>query len=383
MRLGKIFTSLLFVTVISAQTSGYAPVGQEFDIITTREATVSQLLEDFYLLNKELIDTFNHYAEVSTEDDDVDYNLAKRDLTDIVENLLNKINSSQIIPDALGSLSTNPGEAQMIANMLSPILKGLGSLSGVISINSLQSVLELAGPLLNLTEESGVIQTTLDTLVYNDENLYKIADFAGDFLRNPNHTWFPKLLVDIGNGEPLSFEHINYLILNTKSKANGTTPSNKDAVKRALQFEERSIFSLKSSNYSGSASEFLENILGSVLNGNVFSKVTGMVLTALNETNFLSGVVLSILDDDQAQEGVTAFIKAINSTGVLDFDLNKYFVKLKDSNMLSKGVEWILTDPDFSPRLAMIFERMENTGVYYDMQDNLYGPHKRDTNSTS
>jgi hypothetical protein len=386
MKFGKLFTTLLFVTAISAQVSGYAPVSQEFDIITTREATLSQILEDFYLLNKELIDTFNHYAGLNAEDDsDENYSLNKRDLTDIVENLLEKINSSQIIPDALASVSTNPSEFEMIANMLSPVLKGLGSLSSVINmnINTLQTLLELAGPLLNLTKESGVIQTTLNTLVYNDDNLYKIADFAGDFLRNPNNTWFPKLLVEIGNGKPLSFDLINDLILNTESKANGTTPSNKNVVKRSLQFEERSLLSIRSSNYSGSASEFFDNIFGTVLNGNIFSKVTGMILTALNETNFISGVALSIIDDDQAQEGITTILKVVNSTGLLDFDLNKYFVDLKNSNYLSKGVEWILTDPKFSPRLALIFERMESTGVYYDIQDNLYGPHKRDTNSTS
>ncbi|CAN3359444.1 hypothetical protein DICA3_D03994 [Diutina catenulata] len=306
-------------------------------------------------------------------DDEELFGASKRALSDTIEGLLTNVVDSGTIWSLLDSLAENP---DTVSNLGTVLGNAIDAGSSFISEDTINALIPSIMPVLSQVADSGVIGSTVDSLFYNETNRDILADSLGNLLRSPNSTWFTTLLKDIGEGTPLSMDVINSLINNVESK----DPSTADHIVRESVFgsSSKQKRAESSGNYTGSLNEFLGNVVGSISNSNILSNVVGDVAKALNDSGVLPSIILRFVNTTEYTEMTKTLISSINATGALSHvDLNKYFVKLKKSNVLSDGTQWLLSDPSFSPQMGLWFKRMEDTGVYTDVQRNLYGPSEK------
>lgn len=297
------------------------------------------------------------------------HHLSKRDGESTILNLLNTVNESGILIKVLHEIAESDKQMDNIANATIKLLEGdtsvLSGLNISLDLNTTQ--------ILDAVKKAGLINSTLDELVLNPENRNYLADSLGLVLKR--NTWIAKLLSDLGNGHELSIGWIADLVKNTKSKA-----SNMHQVD--TQESKQVIISTRDDDddddYSGSATQFLSNLINTVTSSNLVHNSLSQVLNAVNESQIVSSIVLQVINDTEIKSMAEHIIGKVYDSGVLNgIDLNSYYNEYKENNVLSNAVQIGLTDPTYAPGLARIFQRMENNGVYQQIQWNLYGGPKK------
>lgn len=288
---------------------------------------------------------------------------AKRDVNTFVL-LLSQVQLSNVVFDILHQLNNNT-QVQAYYQMLSGLLAGSNSSS--ISRDTIMPYVE---HILNLTQTSGLLNTTVNSLLFNDTNLAEVSTFAGDVLASPNNTWICQLLYNLGQGDELSVANINQLI--KENHAAVAANSGKDILFKREEFTDE-LFARAENATAGSASLFLTNILTTAINSTLVADFFG----GLNQTDFITNFVLQFIKDPEAQSGVLNVVNLLNSTGVFNnLDLNYYFKLSKQYGIISNAVQYVMSDPVISPQVGKIFNTLEANGVYQSVWQNMYGSKK-------
>ena len=295
---------------------------------------------------------------------------AKRDLESTVQNLAITANQLGVIWQVLDSLYENPNQVDLIGTIAGNALKGLGVF---LNSGSLAALIDAGKPYINQVFDLGLIQG-LASYLFSDQNLNITADSLGNLLRLPNSTWFSQLLLDIGDGQGIHMDHINWLILNKKS----AYPETANNIVTDSVFGNPNVKAKRADdangNYTGSLQQFLGNIVSLVGNSNVLANSVGAITGGLAKLGVLGPILLRVLNTTEYSDVLGELILAINATGALNIDVNTYFDQLKKLGVMSDGVQFIISDPTVAPPLGLFFQRLELTGAYHDVQQNLYGP---------
>lgn len=300
----------------------------------------------------------------------LDNDNAKRDLESTVQNMAITANQLGVIWQVLNSLYKNPKQVELLGTVVGNALVGAGVF---LNSGSLAALIDAGKPYINEVVDLGLVQGVLGYL-FSDEYLNITADSLGNLLRLPNSTWFGQLLLDIGDGQGIHMDHINWLILNKKS-AYPETANNivKDSV-FGNPSDQNKRDDNANGNYTGSFQTFLGNIVSLVGNSDVLANSIGAITGGLSKLNILGPVFLRVFNTTEYTDVLGELILAINATGALNFDLNTYFNKLKELGVMTDGVQYIISDPVVAPPLGRFFQRLEAGGAYHDLQQNLYGP---------
>lgn len=308
--------------------------------------------------------------------------------------LIQQLAQSGAIFNILHSLNNN---TQVLAyyQLLAPLLNSSSNSTSGLDINA------IIGQVLELAVSSGLLDTTIKSLIFNDTNLYTLAEFVNEILSAPSNAWIGWLVLALGDGEDLTVGLINRLIKENAVKqaqlGNKNVQDSNVFYKREITedevfsrelnlinslFEreekdlvlERSIdelFDKRAGETSGSAALFLNNIVGMVVN----STLLAGVFQALNETNFITNFVLQFINDTQAQSGILNVISLANATGLFNnIDLNYYFQHAKEQDQISDAVEFIISDPLYAPRVGKLLSDVEKMGGMENIRYNMYGP---------
>ena len=130
--------------------------------------------------------------------------------------------------------------------------------------------------------------------------------------------------------------------------------------------------------YEGSLSQFLNNAINTVVNSQLVSSSINDIVVALNQSGIITPIVLQVLQNDNLSSLVNPIVKTLYEHGAFNnLPLNYYFIYAKERNILSDGLQFVLTDPHYAPPIARLLKRMEDIGTFQYLQDNMYGPHKR------
>ncbi|CCG22198.1 hypothetical protein CORT_0B04900 [Candida orthopsilosis Co 90-125] len=368
------------------------------------------------------ISSLGDYPDASTDD-----SIEKRDDGNLTYNqaavdqythLFQTIEQSGLIPNLLEEISNNQTQIDNLVSYLELLLSGdMSSENSTISLNGISINLNMT-QIMNAVQESGIIPSTYDQLLGNKENNKKLADFAGGALSSPNNVWIGWLLTDLGQGQALTVPFLADLIMNTTSKANtndtnrsdinvketpplaedvGLDPqgvnndgTTRDAVYINLDGQEASrvkrmeeyLLSKRASDvddkYSGSLSQFLNNAINTVVNSQLVSSSINDIIVALNQSGIITPIVLQVIENDNLSKLINPIVKTLYENGAFNnLPLNYYFIYAKERNILSDGLQFVLTDPHYAPPIARLLKRMEDIGTFQYLQDNMYGPHKR------
>ncbi|KAF6063148.1 hypothetical protein FOB64_006152 [Candida albicans] len=317
----------------------------------------------------------------TTTSDEIDnqYIKTKRDENTVnsIVSLLQSVEQSGLIPDIVLDITSSQTKMDNLANytvgLLSTIMNGNTSslLSGInIDLNTTE--------ILNAVLNSGLLQSTAGGLILNNENNAKLADLVGEILGSPDNVWIGWLLVGLGNGEDLTVPFIANLVVNTTSKAN-TNSTNQSKIKSTVGgnnhnnkvedviIDKDSITDEDFNDYSG-------NVGNSVAQSSLIQASAGDILTALNQSNILVPTIMKITENQNLGTLVKTLVSRIYASGLInDLPLDTYYEYAKKENILSDALQYILTDPTWSPGLATFFKRMDDAGAYQRLQDNMYG----------
>lgn len=281
-----------------------------------------------------------------------------------IEGIIEQVNSSGLIFSALNGLADDEDLQNNLVNTAVGFLEnGTNPLAGYnITLNTTG--------ILDQVIASGLINSTLDTLLKNDQNRNKLASKVGQFLST--HVWVSKVLRDIANGHKLSAKWIADTQKNFKPHVRGDN-SGKQAVLKAL-FDEADSSDDSSDQYAGLAQRFFNNFINAALGSSLVNDLLNDILTALNNTGIVPSIVLQVLDQPKILKMAGSLIGKFYDTGVLDnVNLQYYFEEAKKKGYLAKGVELVFTDPNYSPYVAKLFETMDNNDVFKNIQFGLYG----------
>jgi hypothetical protein len=310
-------------------------------------------------------------------DNQIDFSqFSKREVNTMLL-LVQQIQDSGLIFDFLRSLNNNTVVIQYASLLSSLIPKSNSSNS-----SSTSSLLSTAQPYINqiwnLTQTSGLLQTTIQSLLFNDTNVKGIGIFTGNILSSPNNTWISHLLFELGNGADLTVSLINQLIKDNRAKVNQKLVLFKrDDEDDDIFTDELFARATTTDSNQGSSMLFLGNILSMFTNSSLMMEF----FVALNQTDFITNFVLQFAQDPLAQLGVLNVVSLANATGIFNnLDLNKYFVMAKEEHILTHGTQFLLTSPVYEPRVAMIFNIWRDMGYFEKIRKNMYGPESRGGN---
>lgn len=293
--------------------------------------------------------------------------IAKRDLSNTVEALVDRAMDEGLIWGLLDELYANPQQVKLLGTVLGNLLSGA---SFAINDRTIGDLISKSGSVADEVMSLGLLQLTLDQLFFNDTNRQILADSVGNLLRLPNSTWFPVVLKKVGTRTQLTLEFVNESILNVKSQF----PATANHIVQQSVFGNPSVNRKRDDgNYTGSFSTFVGNIVGLVTNLNAVPSLIGQVCKGLNASGAVPEIALRFLNTSEYLTVAQELILSINATGAIDFDLLGYFSTLKKLGVMSDGAQFILSHPTFGPKLGLLFQRMEQTGVYKDLQFNMYG----------
>lgn len=335
--------SLVLATVAEPQS--------EIFYVDTPGNDLEPMSPSFSLLYDQILESYSEFS--------------KRDsFLSTLESLLHAVNDSGVIIDVLHLIADSPEEMNTLANYIVQILVSALTNNPIAGLNITVNLTEI----LDITLSSGIIESTLSGLAINDANRDQLADNVGSVL--VNHTWIPKLIVQTGNTGKISWKTTFDLIQNTQSKDpgfNGTTYS-----KRELDtiLEKRA----SNSSYSGSLNSFINNLVGSAIASDLFGESLDSILTAINNSGIVVPTVLSVTQDSKIQGMVGFIANKLYNYGLFDqIPINTYFQDAKKSGALSRTTQFLFGSPIWSPYLAKFFLRMDQQGVYQQIQKNLYG----------
>lgn len=307
--------------------------------------------------------------------------------------LFKTIGASGLIPQLLSEIANSSEQVQNLANQVQFFAAGGSN----ISFDGLNVELNFT-EILNAVLDSGIIQSTANGLLVNDTNNQFLAQFLGGVLSSPNNVWIGWLLMGLGNGHDLTVPWLADLIVNSTSKAN-TNSTNQSEInvqqqlpvaQQAQNYDVVIDFSdnwesnfIKradddTNQYSGSLNQFINNAANTILNSQLVSSNANDILVALNQSGIVVPLVIEVLKTPNLNNLVSPIVATLYNNGVFDgLDLESYYEYAKEKNYLSDALQYLLTDEHWSPPLAQLFRRMEDTGSFQYLQDNMYGPHKR------
>lgn len=335
MRLSSVFAFGFAATAVTA----YTPVSEQFDV-----RSYEDILGDFSSL--------------------LDSQFEKRDAEAQLESLLTTVNQSGLIFTLLDQVANDSATLNLVAQTVG------GIISGNTSANSLLSGLNITlnvSSILEAALQSGLIGSTLAGLLLDEDNRNLITDFLGLFLAR--NTWAGQLLINLGNGDPLSIENIIFLIKTVRSKA-GNAQAN--GVRNVVI----DAHNKRDDEFAGSANTFFSNAINAVISSQLLGTSVTTIFQALNNTGILVPIIVQATKDPNTLKLAQTFAIDLYQTGALtdkNLPLNPIFQGLKKDNTLSNSVQTALTHPIFSPALAAIFQRLENSGVYQQVQRNIHG----------
>lgn len=332
MRLSFVMTAVLVLSTTLA-----------FQVVPNSDMLQVAPLDDLYLRLQDITDD-----HVYRRDED----------SSTIASLLGAVNNSGILIDILHEVASSETQMNNLVDTLVGVIQNR-SLSGLglnISINTSE--------ILDKVLDLGIVNNTLDLLLLDVDNRNYLADNLGGSLAR--QVWVAQLLTDLGNGAELSIDHIADVIKNTKSKASNydeINPYQTTFGKRADENE-----------YAGLASEFLNNIVNTVLNSQLALTSIDSIIKGLDDSGIITATVLQVLNDTAIKDMVLYIAVRVYESGVLDdLDLDHYYEWAKKKDYLSDAVQLVLTEPTYSPPLARIFQRMEMNGVFQQIQWNMYG----------
>lgn len=319
-------------------------------------------------------DTYDNY-------DDGEFAIVERALADsfekrdgllgAVESIVASVYQSQLIPKVLSQVANSESTLDTIAQVaiqgINTGLEAYNALGGNLTMlaSSLPVNVNIT-ELLSLVESSGIITSVGAGLLYNDTNRNEISDFLGSQLET--HTWVPTLLNGLSAGKDLTWNYLAYTVRNSPSKANETR---KDVVLDARDTPSAS------NNYSGSAQEFFQNLVGTVILSQLVLDSLNSTLVGVANSPYLAPIILDVMQDENLATIVsTVSSKVFESGAVYQIDLSGLYSSAKKKGILVTGLQALLTNPYLEPPLAQIFKRMEDRGVYATVQNNLYGTKK-------
>ena len=294
-------------------------------------------------------------------------NLKRDDLTvQQIEGIISQVNDSGIITTALGLLAASETQQDNIVNTVAGFIRnGSNPLAGFnVSLN----VLAVKDQAL----KSGLINSTADALLKNDQNRNLLASKTGQFLSS--EIWVSVILRDIGNGHKLSTKWIADTAWSFKPyRGDGNHTNNKVAhfqgvLKAAVSADD------SSDQYAGSAQKFFNNFINAALDSNLVNESLDDILQALNNTGIVPTVVLQVMNDTSILKMFGNIILKLYDTGVLDnINLQYYFDQAKKKGYLAEGVNFAFTDPNYSPYVGKLFQTMDNNDVFKNIQYGIYG----------
>ena len=393
-------------------TLGFSPLAlclqSSSETITSTIHSFDDQVPDYSKYNY-LLDQFTSLFTTEEEKENTDgvnqYIKIKRDENTVnsISSLLQSVEQSGIIPDIVSDITSSQTKMDNLANytvsLLSTIMSGNQSSSS--SSSSLLSGINIdlnTTEILNAVLSSGLIQSVASGLLLDNANNAKLADLVGGILGSPDNVWIGWLLAGLGNGEDLTIPYIANLVVNTTSKAN-TNSTNQSKIGNNKNQVEDVIINKDSTNqeddeYSGSLNEFLNNIAikrddnqyagslnqfisnvgNSVAQSSLIQASANDILKALNQSNIIVPTIMQITENQNLGTLVKTLTKRVYESGIInDLPLDTYYEYAKKENILSDSLQYILTDPTYSPGLATLFKRMDDAGAYQRLQDNMYG----------
>lgn len=338
MRLSRII--LTCMPLMPGLTQAITPNSEVYEVDNKEERSLEDIYEDFLLIVDSQVNKRSDSSRV-----------------DQLEQILLKVNESGIIMDVLNEIAGSKAEQNTLVNMTTDMIKnGGGSFDGIqIEFNKTN--------IINAVKSSGIINSTLDGLLLNDQNREILADRTGHVLSK--YAYVSKILADIGNGQEPTVEYIANTVKHYKTK---------NPKYQYMNEGKQIILGARADDYSGSAQTFLNNLINTVVSSDLVSGSAEDFLIALNRTGIAVSIAMQVVETPKITEMGTYIIGQLYANGVFDnLDTNKYFQEAKKKNILSDSLQKVLTDPTYSPALAKIFKQMEDNGVFVDIQKNLYG----------
>lgn len=126
--------------------------------------------------------------------------------------------------------------------------------------------------------------------------------------------------------------------------------------------------------YAGSFNSFVGNIINTVASSSLIQGSVSDIIIALNNSGIVVPLVMEALQNPNLGTLAKTVVGRLYNSGMLDnIALDPYFQYAKKKGYLSDGLQYILTDPTYSPGLATLFKRMDDDGAYQRLQDNMYG----------
>lgn len=302
--------------------------------------------------------------------DPIDYDdltLNKREvnegLKDTLIQLIASVNQSGIIVDVLHEIALSPEQMNTLSNVIYVTLQKFYMSSMTTShINTTTNLTEL----LEIVKASGLLYSTLAGLLLDDTQRVILSDSVGELL--VNYTWISVLLNYLGENGMITVDTIFDIARNTKSKDPGFN---------GTQFTKRSILETNSSSnsHSGSLQAFLSNLVGSAVRSQLAISSLETILAAVNQSGIVVPTVQGFVRDPLVLNMIGYISNKLYNYGVFDIvDINTVYQKLRNDKTLTRLGQWLLTDPVWSVALAKLLERMQNRGVFDQIQRNIYGP---------
>lgn len=296
----------------------------------------------------ELIDTVRSMFQERFFDDELQdfHNLIqKRDTTLTIETLLDLFNSSGILYDVLDLVAYSPSRIQVIANFTAKQIGNFNS-SSLSGMSGLTSALNFS-KIYNSVMDSGVVTSLLDGILLDEDYRPTLVKLISRLLEG-NKNMFLYLVQDI-------FKKLN---------------SKRDML------EKRATSSLET---------FVGNIIASALGSLLVGGISNDVLVALNETQFLTYTVKTLIGNEGYQNMTAQLLvdiiktgdvkldsQAINITQIADKALSNPAVIVGVVSQLLSGNINLGGMGKYSDAVGAIIKGVEDDGVFEDLNKYVF-----------
>lgn len=276
--------------------------------------------------------------------------IQKRDTTLTVESLLNVVNSSGIIFDVLDLVAYNPLRIERLANWTADAI-GNVNLSSLSSMTS-SSPLSVVAKALNISliyndvRDSGVVSSLLDGILLDEDFRPVLVNLTGRVMEG-NKNLFLYLVQDIFR------------------------PSKRDNV----DIHKRATSGLET---------FVTNIIASALGSKLVSGIASDILTALNDTQFLTTTAKQLIANEGYQNMTAQFVidimrtnltidtQAINITRYAELALRNPTHILSLTSQLLSGKINFAGAGKYGDALSAIIRDVESNGVFADLNNYVF-----------
>ncbi|KAG7661040.1 uncharacterized protein J8A68_005412 [[Candida] subhashii] len=339
-----------------------------------------------------LIPLFWTYVVHATYDVNYQFNFNKRadnetnttvDATSAPLNLTTmivQVYESGMIQELLYNFTSSHENNEALANATVAFLQNS---EGATSLLSSLNITINTTQILNAVMASGLIQQVADGLLVNDTNRQALGAMVGSLLGSPDFVWVSYLIKGLGEGEQLTLDWIVDVITNSKSKANTNEDNQSDIRiarlrKRADNDTTTASNTTATSDFEGTFNAFIGNIISQVVNSDLITRTITEVLNAVTQSKIVVPLIMQSLQLPGLGDLLVTMVTTMYRGGIFNnIPLQAYFEMLKEEHILAEQTQALFTHPVYGPAIGKLFKQMEDAGVYQRIQDNMYGPHKR------